>query len=454
MKYLEYAGLAVAGLLFFIWPIPHTISIRYGAIFLALFLFAYLVYRKRPLVPAGFRIPFLLFALLTAWLLFSAVFISSDTARTLDEIRGQWLMGFAALLVAVLLALSTRHSDVINRRRILMLLFGVLFAHILYLDIASIYKYLTTGVLPHRFTGYASVLAGFTEGIDKSSYLSNYLLMILGADLFFRSLRKRSFLPLNTVVVIFALLCTIFSIYLENARNGTGAAFVSSLAMLVMYLLVTRIGVRRTILAAIFLIVISGFLYKSIKSDPRWQTLLETIPVALDTQNNRAWINLDKYDLPKLKSGEVVQQSNYERVAWFKEGVILVWENPLGVGFDRSAYGRALKIKYKEKATSHSHSGIVDFAVGTGIPGLVLWLAFILYLLGISLRTFVRHKNYFALLLFFTVFNFSLRMVVDSTIRDHMLQQFMFLTGVFFTLMLLEDGAYESERAAQTNRIE
>ena len=150
---------------------------------------------------------------------------------------------------------------------------------------------------------------------------------------------------------------------------------------------------------------------------------------------------MEKYDLPKLKSGEQVGQSNYERIAWLKEGIKLVADNPLGVGFDRLAFGHALKVKFGERGRGHSHSSLIDFAVGTGIPGLAMWCAFLGYLMVTSIRRFIKYRSYFALLLLFTVGNFGMRMVVDSNLRDHMLQQFIFLAGFFFTAMLLETKA-------------
>jgi O-antigen ligase len=114
-------------------------------------------------------------------------------------------------------------------------------------------------------------------------------------------------------------------------------------------------------------------------------------------------------------------------------------ERPLGIGFDGVAFGRALKVKYGETGPGHSHSGLIDLAVGTGLPGVLMWCALLAYLMAASIRRFIKHTSCFALMALFTVFNFSIRMVVDSKIRDRMLQQFISLTAFFFTAMLKED---------------
>ena len=40
-------------------------------------------------------------------------------------------------------------------------------------------------------------VADFTEGRGKSSYLTNHLLMILGAEFFYRALSKRRVIPIG-----------------------------------------------------------------------------------------------------------------------------------------------------------------------------------------------------------------------------------------------------------------
>ena len=386
MRYLEFAGLAIAGLLFFVWPIPHTISIRYASIFIALVIFGYLLFRKRPTIPAGLLIPAAFYAAITAWMLLAAFFISGDTAQTLNEIRGQWLMGFVAGVIAVLIALTAINEGVITQRRALMIIFSTLIIHILYIDIVGIIGHLTTGSFPNE-------VAGFTEGRDKSSYLTNHLLMILGAEFFYRSFVRRRGISLNSVALAAVALLTLFSVYLEGARNGYTAALLSCLAILAFYLFTTRLGFKRVAVVAALFVVLVAFGYNSFRTDPRWQTLKETIPLALDTETNMAWLNQEKYETPRLKSGEKVAWSNYERIAWFKEGIKLVAENPLGIGFNRQAFGRALKIKFGEKGGGHSHSGLIDFAVGAGIPGLAMWCAFLGYLMATSIRRFIRYRS-------------------------------------------------------------
>lgn len=168
----------------------------------------------------------------------------------------------------------------------------------------------------------------------------------------------------------------------------------------------------------------------------------ETVPIALDTTNNKAWLDSKKYEYPKLSNGETVSSSNYERPAWVKEGLILISENPLGVGYGRNAFGHGSR--QIRRSGGHSHSGIIDLGIGTGIPGMALWVLFLGALVYYGFSSFKNTVVILARRLFFIASGFCFRMIVDSVIRDHMLEQFMFLAGFLLTMSAREIDAKNS----------
>jgi O-antigen ligase len=434
------AGFLLLGVLFFIWPVPGTISVRDLSISLLFIIFLYSAFRTRPLhlKTKELATPFVILAVLTIWILFEAFFISTETAWSLREITGQWLISLLVFVTAALAAVSVEEGTFFKSGNIVRLLFFILLAHILYVDLYAIYVFATTSVLP-------TWVFGLTGGKDKSSYLSHFLLMILCVEIYFRTRQKKGSLPINNRMLYLALLLTLFSVYLEGVRNGTVAAVLLLFAFILLYFLKNDRSLRRLALISSFiaLLLVFGYISSiSSKSEQRhrWMTFLETVPLALDTRNNKAWLNPNKYPYPKLKSGETVHGSNYERIAWIKEGIVLIMENPLGVGFGRNAFGHAIKRKYpaEEVLAAHSHSGVVDLAVGTGVPGLLLWVLFIGCLMLRSIEKFRHQESYYGLLLFFIAADFTLRSLVDSVLRDHMLQMFMFFAGLLYVLMLSE----------------
>ena len=439
-RLITNAGFLLLGFLFFIWPVPGTISIRDISIFLVFIIFLYSALSTKPLYLKTKELapPFVMLAILTVWILLEAFFISKDTAWSLKEISGQWLMPLLVFVTAALAAVSVEKGTFFKGWNIMTLFFLILLAHILYVDLYAIYMFARTSVLP-------TWVAGFTGGKDKSSYLSHFLLMIVCVEIYFRTLQRKGYLAINNSMLCLALLLTLVSIYLEAVRNGTVAAVLLLFAFIMLYFFKSDRSMRKLALmsSVIVLLLVFGYISSiSPKSEQRhrWKTFLETVPLALDTQNNKAWLNPNKYPYPKLKSGEAVHGSNYERIAWIKEGVVLVMENPLGVGFGRNAFGHAVKSKYpaEDVIAAHSHSGIVDLAVGTGIPGLLLWVLFIGCLMLRSIEKFRNQESYYGLLLFFITADFTMRSLVDSILRDHMLQMFMFFAGLLYVLMLSE----------------
>src|SRR5208282_4941754 len=150
----------------------------------------------------------------TIWILLEAFFISKETAWSLREISGQWMISLLVFVTAALAAASVKEGTFFKGRNIMTLLFFILLTHILYIDLYAIYVLARTSVLP-------TFVAGLTGGKDKNSYLSHFLMMMLCVEIYFRTLQKKGYLPINNSMLCLALLLTLFSNYLAGVRNGT-----------------------------------------------------------------------------------------------------------------------------------------------------------------------------------------------------------------------------------------
>ena len=82
-----------------------------------------------------------------------------------------------------------------------------------------------------------------------------------------------------------------------------------------------------------------------------------------------------------------------------------------------------------------SHSGILDLALGVGVPGVLLWSFFGYTVSRKSLKEVKKSFNYYAILSLFLIMGFYGRSVFDSNMRDHMFLQFMLLLGVVLVYM-------------------
>lgn len=418
------AGIALAALLLFIWPIPHTISLRELLLVVSFGWFAYLAYRsgwREPMRSGVVRVLGGVYLLLSVWIVFVAIAVSEETTWSLGEIRGQWLKATIALVAGGLLgaAIWKNHKMV---RLALIVMSAVLLLHLLYVVYQVLGGWFPQSVLMKR-------VAGLTGGPDKSNYLTNMLIYFLFAEIFFRVVFQRRLLPVSNLLLTAISTSALFAVYVQTVRNGI-AELAAVLGLFVILAIRESNRRRRRIIAisAIVLVGVALFLgYLNARTDGRWRTFVETVPIALDIESNTGWIK-EGMPQPRLASGETVDWSNYSRIARIRAGLSLMAERPLGVGFGRNAFGHAVEKKYGIR-TAHSHSGIIDLGVGVGVLGVALWLVFLGTLLRLGYRGLRKSHSFPALVLLFLTTGYSFRMLVDSTIRDHMLQMFLFLAA-------------------------
>ena len=451
-NWLLIVGLALAAALFFIWPIPRTTSLRDLLLVVCLGLFAYLAYRssrRAPIRWQSLRVPFGLYLVLSVWIVFVAIAISEETAWSLNEIRGQWLKATIALVAGGLLGAAIRHDD--NTLRLTLTIIGIaLLLHVLYVAYQAYQALLdfvaTLSVWPQQKVLLTRVV-GLTGGSDKSNYLTNMLLYFLLAEIFIRSVFHRRFLPVGNIPLTVITVVALFAVYVEAMRNGI-AELAIVLGVAVILVMRESDRARRLVIAGIaFALVVIALTqsYLNVDKDERWQTFLETVPIAMDIEN-KAWIN-QALPQPRLANGQTVDWSNYMRIARMRAGLSLMADYPLGVGFGRNAFGHAVEKKYGMR-TSHSHSGIIDLGAGIGVPGVLLWLGFLGVLLRLGYRGLCQSHSFPALALLFLTAGYSFRMLVDSTIRDHMLQMFLFLAAFLAVIVAGQLHGQQRETSA------
>jgi hypothetical protein len=350
-----------------------------------------------------------------------------------------------ALAAGIMAAMAASRSSVL-RPWILMVVFVALMVHIVYVDLEAVKYWLGGQDELYRFDG-------LTSGPDKVNYLSNMLFCFLLAELFYRATyHKRMLLFPNSVLAVIFLLA-IVSEFGELTRNGIITLVLMLLVLGTLYLFgrSSRLKISASFVGviAMFLVVLVGVgLVASARQSSTLGNLMDTVPLAWDTERNKAWQDTEKYGVPRLPSGEPVDISTYLRVAWFKEGLKLVSEHPLGVGYGRNAYGHGMMAKYG-MSKGHSHSGLLDIAIGVGIPGAMLWIAFFASLMYLAYRRIRAAPNYPAVLLLLVLVDYGARVLLDSVQRDHMLQQFMFLAGLAAVMMVTETKTVGRNKAAQ-----
>lgn len=448
------------------WQIPGTIALRNIALALLLvgLVWQHVQQSKSSAVNSSqlLKTPgTLLLLVLSAWMLWVIEYQSPVTSLAMVEFRGQWLISLGCWVCGVLMGASANAYGVDWPRRVVTLVFVGLLFQVLLHDVLDVWFWLETDSTPFRqapvfylpeivksliTTGYIAPAFSGTFP-DKFSYVNNTCAALLIAELAQRLLAKKPYMPISNKWLLLATSAILFCSFLLRMRNGNiGLIFLVAMTGLFVLVRISQAWskLKLVTVCTIFLIGLAAFVWVSYKSDPRWLAFDESVVLAFDTDKNRAWLDVE-IPYPLMKNGQPVDQSAYERLAWIKEGTKLIQVHPLGLGYNRNAFGVGIEQSYHQKPRSlHAHSGLIDFTIANGLPGLLLWVAFLGALACVGWAAFSTGNIAVGLMLMFLVSSFFGRSIVDSNLRDHILQQFLFLAGLFYTTCRAK--AYEGLR--------
>lgn len=447
-------ALAVLSLLMFVWPVPGTIALRNGliAILALMVLCVNWRYRQLSTVIALPKWPARILLLLTLWICISIGVWGQEPLLSWREFFPQWVL---PLLIALLAFGLVRWAAFCNKQQaVVRILFLVLLLGVLIQDALGALYLLKTGVPPFRQAPalyLPRLIENWQNGMpwvqafdgsfgEKFSFVNNMFVAFVLAEIGQRLLTKNRWLQVPAWLLGLGLLAAGLCSYWLSFRNGN-IGLLSLLGFFgILLIFAHRDRFRfwqKFLLVALLGIFLAGLAYVFVKSDPRWQVFEETATIALEGDPAKAW--LTHKDYPLLTNGQVVDGSAYERVSWIKEGLKMSLRYPMGTGFNRNAFFDTLDREYHLNGTvrgGHSHSGIVDFMIANGIPGAILWLVFLASCAWVGWGMVRRGSVAQGLTVVFLVTGFFNRGLVDSNIRDHVLQQFLFLLMIYMTIQL------------------
>ncbi|MDZ4255422.1 MAG: O-antigen ligase family protein [Sulfuritalea sp.] len=399
----------------FVFPIPHTIALR--NLLLLVGLLAVLAtlrvarrsLRRPALQPAAWAL-----VAATAWLALHSIAVAPAPTLALDNLRGDWIL---PLLTAALAAYAAARVGPAQAIRAVV---AALLAHLLWMFGWQLWLLLATGavadgskgIVPFGERDYHSTLAGFLLAL----LLGERMTAQSGGNGFFAA--RPAWIGLGLVLLADVVL---------RVRNGT---LVSVLLLSLAALWMAPHRSRFVLL----LLVVASLGGASLALDSRWSGLKESLAVGWNSPS-LYWQNGDPAIRPPTPSGAPLEESAYARAAWAHQAVQAIAAQPLGLGYGRDGFGRAIEAKYGYKGMVSSHSGWLDFALAAGLPGLALLLLSAALAMRGGWRQFRQHDDAAGLMFCLLVGGYLLRCLLDGHLSGWRLGLFAFLCGVLIAAM-------------------
>jgi O-antigen ligase len=416
-----------------LWYIPHTIAARYTCE--ALLLILVLCY---PLSWRSILNRSKLIFVFIIYLFIQIFFLSDNFKIALVNFKSEWmhfiLFTFAGLGSGLLLA-KKQLSNIL-----LYLGFAFSVPILIHLTLLVI-KGFTSGYIPWGYWGLSDTHGDLAY---SSLQAAIFLLVFLLCQETHRS---------NKLLCVLLLFACLLSVVFAQSRGGVIFLVLSGLLSWIAFIFLTgsnkNLNLKNSVLVFLFLvafglIAVLGSQHnpgKWLESPIRALSALKSDPfLGLCSTPNAVAIN-DKSEIqPTLNPEQIEARSRIlhgdsARIILAKAGIVLSKNYPLGFNGSKEAYQQAI-IKYCGKSPfveySHTHNAWLDTSLAIGIPGAILLLLIMLNYgwQGFKISKHSEQINPFALALFISAGIWILRGMLDSTLRDQMLEMQAFILAL------------------------
>jgi hypothetical protein len=360
-------------ILWIVWPLPHTTAIRNICLICGALLGMGQLFTSRDDISLkNSWMPLLLASLLFLWIHFHLFYLSSNWNLQWGEYSSLWKAAALSFIFGVGLTFSLLRWG--SKRIRQWLLGGLLTSVLIYFVKFLATTYLSTYLkLPEYLLLFKGSAAHYVPKISYVFFLVPILAILLAlifrsSNIFCRTKEQNFFLIIQTLGVI-SIFCTFI---LENIKNGI---LYSSLLVLIYFLAlffkfrkISRRALKVPLL--IFCIAVTASLINFYQNQS-WQNFYSDFKIAIKVDEYSNWRNAAQ-PIPLVENGKAISGTNYDRISWGIIGWRLLKENPLGYGLVDRSFRHLAQKDWTESSLAQSHSGWLDFALGMGIPGVLL----------------------------------------------------------------------------------
>ena len=434
-----------------IWYIPHTIAARY--------FFEYLLL----LLLISTRLNWKLFIdktrillIFIAYLGIQIAFFSTDYKVALSSFKSEW-MHF--ILFSIIGAGAGLYVSQQKHKNILFYIGFAFSVPLLIHLVLFLIKGIQDGVIPWQYWGINALHGelGYTA-LQASIFFTVFLLF-------------QSKTLIQKLVTSVMLLVCILSPLFALSRGGVAFVIASIFITIAAYFVLNRkfstLG-KKEIIAVLIAISSIGILIKvGISADPnRWGGTISRTLIGFHGNPTDVFCNgIQKLsDSLKAEGIEITPEIEWglarvvdgegTRVMVARAGIELVPDYPFGINGSRQAYQTAMqKLCGKEPTifVSHAHNAWIDTSLAIGIPGAILLLLVMLNYVYCGLKIVRKNNgvNAFALALVITASIWIVRGLIDSTLRDQMLEMQAFI----FAFLLVMASQSEVTHSSINNEL-
>jgi hypothetical protein len=377
---LEWLTLFCGVVLLLVWPIAGTIAARNIALTLGCLTSLLWIIFYGPQLKLLAYLPQLCLLAVPLWLWVHYFLLPTDTAAQLYDLQGTWLRVILGVVMATGLGLM-----ISGHMRYQVWLWAAMIG----LAVVALGMYLN-GVLT---TGHF-LIPGFRAMFKYKSAVVYFLMwpcMLAYALLHLKLIKINEHKPFSwlRLLTCFFLLGSCWAIFIAaQALNAVLIAGLMGVALIIIFLKYFFISRKASDVRKWFLLLIlisllataaSTFWNYDKKHEQKLANLIGDARIASQIDRHNAW-QRDPTDIqywtPNNEIGRPINASTYERVAWFSKGIRLLIEYPEGAGFSHRAFRYFMHKENTRFNVNNTHSGWLDFALGVGIPGIMLtWIA-------------------------------------------------------------------------------
>ena len=425
-----------------LWNIPHTIAGRYiceGILLISVLLYKPewgLFFQKSKLLLAFF-----------VYILVQLFFFSENFRVAVSNFRAEWMhfILFSIIGAGTGLILGKRDSQKF------LLYVGVAFSIPLCIHIILfIIKAVSIGRMPWGYWGINEIHGDFAyPALEAAILFCTYYLLQTNAT-------YQRYLAIGLISICIA------SPLLATSRGGVGFTLAGILFVVLSHFFLgagRSVGTSKKILFLLSIPILLLGIYKiGVISDPnRWGGIASRLAVGFEGDPSLVYCQgietleaaLKEKGIeitPAVQKGlNSVVDGDGARMMAARSGLALTLKNPMGINQSKQAYQQAIEAycgSTPKITIAHTHNAWIDTALAIGIPGAILLLLVLINYAQVGYSAFVRHSiaSPYGMALFASACMWILRGLLDSTMRDQMLEMQAFIFAALLGMILAKNN--------------